>query len=589
MNVSSEAEILLQNIGDALLLYGRDCRQVRYANNAARRLLDEGLLAELPGSLGGVKNEFVYAAGGRFFDVRRDITNEGDVAVRLRVKAGDDLERYRAMFRALMDHVPVGITIADAPDVRVRWVSRQGLAITGHAASEVRDLTYPAHGEGMFHADGVTAVRPEELPLTRAVRQGEVIYGEEWMWRRGDGREIWLLCDAAPIRDESGAITGGILAFSDITERKRSDAALRSSEATLRMAQQAARCGTWDWSPATGVTVWSDEYYNLYGIDRSIEPSYEHWLATIYPADREKAVAEIQRSLSEKTDLRIEFRCVKGGQVRWLETIGRTTAGPDGRPVRMSGIALDITERKQIEEQLSQANVRLLRSNDDLQKFAYVVSHDLQEPLRMIRTYAQLLTRRQQQDQESAEFLEFIGGGVERMQSLIRDLLEYSRVSYGERRSANRTDCNYTVRLAMEHLSSAIAESGATITIDRLPAVMANDARMLQLFQNLIGNAIKYRGADAPKIHVSARAQGGEWVFAVADNGIGISPEYKDRIFGVFQRLHPRHEYEGTGIGLAIVKRIVEQHGGRVWVESELGRGATFLFTIPSEAVEAAG
>lgn len=240
-------------------------------------------------------------------------------------------------------------------------------------------------------------------------------------------------------------------------------------------------------------------------------------------------------------------------------------------------------ERARAEESLARANEELLRSNAELQQFAYVASHDLQEPLRMVSSYTQLLARRYRGkiDEDADEFIGYAVEGVTRMQQLINDLLAYSRV--GSRgKPFEPTNLGDVLQRTSANLEVAIAESGATVVATTsLPTVMGDPVLLAQVFQNLIGNALKYRGEAPPRVEVAAEANDSEWVVAVSDNGIGIAPEYFERIFLIFQRLHSRSEYAGTGIGLAITQRIVERHGGRIWVESTPGAGTTFKFTIP--------
>jgi signal transduction histidine kinase len=231
----------------------------------------------------------------------------------------------------------------------------------------------------------------------------------------------------------------------------------------------------------------------------------------------------------------------------------------------------------------------LERSNAELEQFAYVASHDLQEPLRMVAGYTQLLARRYRGrlDEEADQFIEYAVEGVTRMQRLIQDLLSYSRVeSHGS--EFHPVKAAQTLDWALLNLESAIEDSGATITCHDLPIVRGDRTQLGQLFQNLVGNAIKFRSPEPPDIVVRAEERGGEWVFEVRDNGIGIEPEYRDRVFQIFQRLHPSSEYEGTGIGLAVCQRIIERHGGRIWVESTPGEGSVFYFTLPIASVEAA-
>jgi hypothetical protein len=235
-----------------------------------------------------------------------------------------------------------------------------------------------------------------------------------------------------------------------------------------------------------------------------------------------------------------------------------------------------------LEQQVAERTDELARSNADLEQFAYVASHDLQEPLRAVAGCVQLLQQRykDQLDGRGHALIQHAVEGASRMQSFIQDLLSYSRV--GTRgQSFEAVDCAAVLESALASLSVSIRESGAVITHGPLPKIAADRTQLTQVIQNLVSNALKFRGQHPPKVHIDAEQDNGAWRFAVCDNGIGIEPRYVERIFGIFQRLHTRREYPGTGIGLAICKRIVERHGGRIWVSSEPGQGATFFFTIP--------
>ncbi|MBN1522584.1 MAG: response regulator [Candidatus Aureabacteria bacterium] len=241
-------------------------------------------------------------------------------------------------------------------------------------------------------------------------------------------------------------------------------------------------------------------------------------------------------------------------------------------------------ERKKMEGELKRTLEELKRSNEELEQFAYVASHDLQEPLRMVGSYVQLLEKRYKGklDSNADDFIAFAVDGVSRMQGLISDLLKYSRV--GTRGKDFRlVDVQSLLKQAMDNLQVALKECGAEVTYENLPEVMADDVQLIQLLQNLIGNAVKFKSGKPPRIHVYAEKKRSEWVFCVEDNGIGIDLKHGERIFKIFQRLHTREEYQGTGIGLAVCKRIVERHGGRIWVESQKGEGSSFFFTLPSE------
>ncbi|MGH7930249.1 MAG: sensor histidine kinase, partial [Candidatus Binatia bacterium] len=248
--------------------------------------------------------------------------------------------------------------------------------------------------------------------------------------------------------------------------------------------------------------------------------------------------------------------------------------------VRQMGIAM---ENRELFEETNSAKKELERSNSELQQFAYVASHDLQEPLRMVSGYTQLLAKRYQGqlDSDAEEFISYAVNGANRMQALIQALLEFSSVGSRKTKLAP-VDCNEVVQIALAALRASIQQSRAIVSYDTLPQVLADELQLVQLFQNLISNGIKYQNGGSANIHVSCKPEGERWVFSVRDNGIGIDPKYRNRIFLIFQRLHTQQEYSGTGIGLALCKKIVERHGGKIWVESEPGKGCEFYFTLPA-------
>jgi signal transduction histidine kinase len=273
----------------------------------------------------------------------------------------------------------------------------------------------------------------------------------------------------------------------------------------------------------------------------------------------------------------LDARVLGDSQVDLLESLKGVTNG------MINSVSREIGERKQAEDKLNKTLEELERSNSELEQFAYVASHDLQEPLRMVSSYMQLLERRYKGklDSDADEFIDFAVDGATRMQRLINDLLMFSRVGT-KGKPFETTDCNAVLADVLRDLSSAIKESGAVVTHDELPIIMADGTQIVQLFQNLVANAIKFCGKDEPRVHISFEQKDNACVFSVSDNGIGIDPEYKDRIFVIFQRLHGKTDYPGTGIGLSVCKRIVERHGGQIWVESESGKGSTFRWTVPS-------
>ena len=310
----------------------------------------------------------------------------------------------------------------------------------------------------------------------------------------------------------------------------------------------------------------------------------------MYPEDLERALENTRRLLSgELHTCSMDMRWHRDlGPDVWIRETRSLARDPSGAPKYFVAVVEDISLRKQAEEQRSLGTEELARSNAELEQFAYVVSHDLQEPLRMVASYVQLLEVRYKDrlDSDAHDFIAFAVDGATRMKQMIGDLLAYSRVGRKGREFVP-VACEAVLGQACADLQAAMAEAAAEVSHGGLPTVLGNAGQLTHLFQNLIGNAIKFRGQEPPRIHVSAELNGREWVFSVRDNGIGLDPQFADRIFLVFQRLHRHEDYPGTGIGLAIARKIVAHHGGRIWVESEPGKGAAFRFTVPVRAPEA--
>ncbi|MGE5352659.1 MAG: sensor histidine kinase [Acidobacteriota bacterium] len=271
----------------------------------------------------------------------------------------------------------------------------------------------------------------------------------------------------------------------------------------------------------------------------------------------------------------------KDGSYYWVDTTIVPLTNREGKLSKYLAIRFDITAQKKIEEELVKALLDVEQSNGELEQFAYIASHDLQEPLRMIASYSQLLTRRYEGklDTKADQYINYITEGVQRMQTLIMDLLHYSRTATSKE-DLKPVELNIVLTEVLTDLKVAIETSHADIKVSPLPTVKANHTQIRQLFQNLIGNAIKFRGDINPVVEVSVMEESDHWLFSIRDNGIGIDPEYSEKIFMLFQRLNDREKYPGTGIGLAVCKKIVERHGGKIWIESEPGKGTEFLFTI---------
>jgi len=312
-------------------------------------------------------------------------------------------------------------------------------------------------------------------------------------------------------------------------------------------------------------------------------PSLGFVLAEDRDAVRENAVSMLKGGQS----LGYEFRVVnKQAKIKWvMETVVPIYYR---RKRATLGSLIDVTERKQMEERLKQITDEMQRSNTELEQFAYVISHDLQEPLRMVSSYTQLLAKRYSNklDADADEFIAYAVNGAKRMQTLLHDLLDYSRV--GTRgKPFSLVNCEHIVEQAMANLKIAIEECGASVSYDVLPTIMGDEGQLVRLFQNLISNAIKFRREEAPQVNISAQRRNNTVTFSVKDNGIGIDPQHSQSIFEIFRRLHTSEEYQGTGMGLAICKKIVERHGGHISVQSQPGQGSTFYFSVDMAGGEA--
>lgn len=379
----------------------------------------------------------------------------------------------------------------------------------------------------------------------------------------------------------------------DISKGKKIEYALKESEEKIKIAMDLAKLVYWEYDANLDLFTFDDQFYKVYGMiggeEGRLRMSFKEYAGRFIPPEELSIVKEkIVKGL--KTDdpnfRQVEHSIIRAdGEKRFIIVRYGLIKDDNGRVIKSYGASQDITEHKQAEDSLKELIEELKCSNYELEQFAYITSHDLQEPLRAIASFAQLIGRRYKGklDDNADEYIDFMVNGALRMKEMINGLLDYSRIgTQGEK--FKQVDIEKSLLNAIYNLKISIEESNAVITYDALPTVNADSRQMVQLFQNLIGNAIKFKKEGKPlKIHISAakNEEQNEYVFGVSDNGIGIDSEYYDKIFEVFKRLHTMDMYGGTGIGLAIVKRIIERHGGYIWVESELDVGATFYFTVP--------
>ncbi len=328
------------------------------------------------------------------------------------------------------------------------------------------------------------------------------------------------------------------------------------------------------------LTYVNPAFLSLWGYREEEEVLGKHTLEFWADSRKSEEVMEIvEKDESWSGEL---LACREDGSVFNVEVTANVIRDEEEKPVALMFYSRDITKRVETQKELEETLSELKRSNRELEQFAYVASHDLQEPLRMISSFTRLLEKRygDRLDDDAREFIDFAVDGATRMQKLVSDLLQYSRITTrGEELKPISADL--ALGRVRTNLAVAIEENGGTVTSDDLPKVYADESQLVSLFQNLIQNALKFRGEAEPRVHVSAEEIEDDWRFSVRDNGLGIEPQYRERIFGIFERLQGREKHGGTGIGLALCRRIVNRHGGRIWVGSRPGEGSTFYFTIP--------
>ncbi len=503
----------------------------------------------------------------------------GDITAQREAEAA--LRESEERFRQTFELAGSGIAHVDL-DGRFRRVNRKLCEILGYPEAELIGLSV----KDISHPDDRDVT---DAPRARLRSGAAESLRFEKRYLRKDGSAVWVDLAIALVRDARGLPVQEIAIFDDITETKHAEAALRESEERFRGLTQLSSDWYWEQDDKFRLTFMSQRMEQRTGLTANDYLGRQRWdrpALNLTEDDWRRHREQLVRHESFR-DFEM-LRLGEDGKKRWVSLSGEPVFDASGKFTGYRGVGKDITERKEAEEKLQRAHDELARSNSELEQFAYVASHDLQEPLRMVSSYTQLLARRygDKLDADAKEFMGYIVDGATRMKQLIEDLLAYSRV--GTRgRELKPVPVEAPLRRAITNVRAAVEESGASVSYDAMPTVLGDEMQLAQLFQNLLGNALKFRSTSVPRIHVSAKELETECEFGVQDNGIGIEPQYFERIFMVFQRLHNKGEYPGTGIGLAICKKVVERHGGRIWVSSQPGEGTTFHFTLKKAKEEA--
>jgi PAS domain S-box-containing protein len=497
-------------------------------------------------------------------DLHRELPGPGRTESLLRGHVDED-RLYAAVVRSVSDAI-----ITKTLDGTITGWNRAAERLFGYTSAEaigqsIKIIMPPGHDDELTDMlDGIS--RGEHIDHFETLRYGR------------DGRVMEVSLSISPVRSQSGEIIGAAKIVRDISDQK-------FAERKFELAVEACPSGILMIDPAGAIVLVNAELERQFGYNRSeligkcVDMLLPEQLSQVHAKHRAFFYATpAVRAMGSGRDLKGRR---KDGSEFSVEIGLNPINAREGSLVLAT--VIDITARKEAERAVELQNEQLRQSNAELEQFAYVASHDLQEPLRMVASFTELLQERygDRLDDKGHKYIGYAVEGAKRMQSLVRDLLAYSRVTATEK-VLKPVDSAAIVAAAIERLSPSIREGGTEMSVGPLPVVMGDDIELGQVFQNLISNAVKFRSDRAPRIEIAAQRDGGAWTFSVADNGIGIDAKFSERIFQMFQRLHERGRYDGSGIGLAIAKKIVERHHGTIWFTSALNQGTTFYLTLPA-------
>ncbi len=522
------------------------------------------------------------------FAAARDITE--------RKRAEEALRNSEAFLNNIIDQSPVPMWISDDKGILIR--------INKACCSILKITEQDVIGKYNVIEDNIVQEQGLLSDVRRVFDNGETVRFEiRYNTSKLEGfsleseAEIILDTTIFPIKDYKGKVTNAVIQHMDITDRKRAEEALKISKERLVFATEGAKLGIWNWDTVTGELIWSDKCKELFGIPHDETMSYPRFSDALHPDDRDRTDRAVNDALENHKDYDIEYRSLwPDGSIHWLEAKGRGFYDATGKAVRLEGIVLDIAESKRTEEEIRKLNAeledrvakrttQLEASNKELEAFSYSVSHDLRAPLRHVSGYVELLNKHFQSDlpEKGQHYLNSIADSVRIMGMLIDDLLQFSKTGRMEMHQSD-FDMNEVVKEVIESLSKDNPDRKIDWVLGKLASVNGDEAMLRVVWTNLLSNAVKFTCTrKQARIEIGVRKENKELVFFVRDNGVGFDMQYAQKLFGVFQRLHPTEEFEGTGIGLANVHRIILRQGGRTWAEAELDKGAVFYFSIPNK------
>jgi PAS domain S-box-containing protein len=542
-------------------------RDQQIATYEARRIRKDGSIIHVSVTYSPIKDSEGKIVG--ISKISHDITD--------RKKAEAALRESEERFKQLANAITQLAWIANS-DGYIVWYNDRWYNYSG---------TTPEQMEGW----GWQSVHdPEALPevikkWTASIETGEP-FEMVFPLRGKDGIYRDFLTRGIPIKDAEGKVHQWFGTNTDVSALRKAELDLKQAQERLNLVLDNGHVGVWERDLKTNRLIFDKQMERMFGFEEgTFECTYEAFEKCLVAEDLPHVREAVRKALNENVPIDTIYKVkLPDGKINHINSKGFIIEEKEGQPVKLAGVCFDITAMKEgAEEALFNLNEELLRSNKELEQFAFVASHDLQEPLRTISTFTNLLAQRYKGklDEDARQFLHYTVDGASRMQVLINDLLSYSRIST-RGQEFSEVDLNKVLTVTLDNLKTRIEEKNALISSDKLPVIYGDEGQLGQLIQNLVGNALKFC-TTMPRIHVSAREETDHYLFSVKDNGIGIEAEYSDKIFLIFQRLVNKEEFEGSGIGLAICKRVVERHGGKIFFESKPGEGTTFYFTIPKK------